>query len=759
MIDKLKNGLPGYSLAAVLLLSVFLYLPSLSGGWVGWDDGIIRDNPAIRTLSFSSIYNTFVPSGKAFLASYQPLRSLTYTLVYAVGGDRLKWFFLFNLLLHSINVLLLFVTLRYLVERWGAPSLAAKARWIALAAALLFAVHPTHVEVISWHEGGKQSLMAAFYLAAFYCYLRFMENKRTVFYISSFAAYLAALAVQPGAVSLPLVLLAAEWISATARDNKPGAGPRGRGWLRTLPFFLPALALGYHLMFVSSVSSGLSREAPLVSRLFTVPALWGKYLIKLMVPVNICSRYPLQAPQALSFFPVPAWLLFLATAGWLFFRLAGGGRLGVLALSLFASGLLPTSGLVSTSTLMADRYLYLPATGVFLAAGIGLVRLLEGTKDWHRSLALALLATGTVSLAVVTLARQRDWRSDVSLWSRVVEVYPRHSLGAFNLAYAMAGRGQDDKAICLYRRAIEIDPAYGDAWANLATLLAQRGEISRAVAAIERAAALRPDRTEVWLKRGIIYSNAGMDSLALESFTRAVGIEDRTVWIAFFDRGMSYLKLGDNRRALDDFDRAVSLGAGEFGSGQWQMMANALDKAGLATQAVELLERGVQSRRFDSGCWLTLGNMQLIAGRSRQAIQTLLQATALDSTDYRLWVLLGVARQQTGQPVLAADAYHRALALGTANRPEILNNLGLALQADGSLAEAERAWLQALELNADYLAAHLNLAAFYIGNGFKEKAAAQLSQARRLAAGRPQAASIIDEMEKSFDSPGNRADK
>ncbi|MFH1069356.1 MAG: tetratricopeptide repeat protein, partial [Candidatus Glassbacteria bacterium] len=517
----------------------------------------------------------------------------------------------------------------------------------------------------------------------------------------------------------------------------------------------PALALGYHLLFVSTVRWTSPQEIPLVSRLFTVPALWGHYLVKLLVPVNICCRYPLQAPPSVPLQSGLAWLVFLAVSGWLFFRLAGGGRLGALALVFFAAGLLPTSGLVTISTLMADRYLYIPALGIFLAAGSGTVRLLDYAGGKIKGAAMPLALAASIGMAAITLARQRDWRDPVSLWSRVVEVYPGHSLAVFNLAFARAGRGENEKAIELYRRSIALDPSYGDAWANLATLLADRGETSRAVTAVERATALRPDRAEVWLKRGIIYAEAGMDSVALESFTRTVVLDDGLAWKGFYNRAMVLLARGNYRQALADFTEAVRLGAPDFEGSQWLKMASSLQRANLSVQAAGLLERGAQAGTLDTAGWRTLGNLQLIAGRNPQAVQSLLRAAALDSADFRAWTLLGVARHQAGQAAGAVEAYRRALALDTANRPEILNNLGLALQDAGDFPAAERAWLDALELDRNYLEARFNLAAFYIDRRQREPAAEQLREVRRLAAGRPQTAEYVEKIQSALDKLDN----
>ena len=172
MAAKAFEKLSCYRLPLLALLVAVLYLPSLKNGYVGWDDALIQSNQTIRSLSVENLLEMFVPPAGR-MASYQPLRSLVYALVYAVNGPRPFGFLLLNIFLYIVNILLFYKVVKYLLQANGRQGSGQRAENIALAASAVFAFHPLHVEAVSWLQGGKPSLMAAFFLASFFYYLRF----------------------------------------------------------------------------------------------------------------------------------------------------------------------------------------------------------------------------------------------------------------------------------------------------------------------------------------------------------------------------------------------------------------------------------------------------------------------------------------------------------------------------------------------------------------------------------------------------------
>jgi len=755
MAEKALNRLSCYRLPLLVLLVAVLYLPSLKNGYVGWDDAVIRSNQAIRSLSIDNLVEMFMPPAGR-MASYQPMRSLVFALVYAANGSRPFGFLVLNILLYIANILLFYKLVKYLLQTHGGRGGAQQAENVALAASAVFAFHPLHVEAVSWLQGGKQSLMGAFFLASFFFYLRFRNGNGGGFYWLSLFLYLAALTSQPGAIGLPLLILGYETVytlekDASVRKLWPGV------LLRTIPYFLPAVLLGIKLLFFTSVTIDSPDSPSLAARIFTVPVLWGKSLLKLFLPVNICCRYPLSVPKAPPALAGSAWALFQVFVGWACWRAAGRGRLAVFAPVWFAATILPTSGLVTISTLMADRYLYLPSMGFALLLALVFSRSIELFKEQageHRAvspLPALLLVVFTLSMASVAFKRQFDWRDGMSLWSRVVALYPDHDLGTFNLAEACARDGRRDEAAELYRRVLEINPNYGEAHVNLAAYFRQQGEYERALAHLKQALILTPEKEELWINLGITLASTGRDSAALAAFESVIKQGRGMVWSAYFNRGIMLLERGLEQKAVKDLEAAARYRPGRLTTETWLKLGEVLERINRRQLAVELLSLGTGEPAFNAACWKTLGRLQILTRQSLKAVESLENALRLGGEDYRTLVMLGLASQQAGLAGKAVESYRHALELSAENRPEILNNIGQILAETGKLDRAEESYREALEIRSDYIEARVNLAILYQKKGDVSAARRTIEKALELCAGRPDSAGLGEYLQAILD--------
>jgi len=740
-------------LALLLLFVAALYFPSLENGYVGWDDALIYSNREIRSLSPGNLARMFLPSAGG-TASYQPLRTLSYAVVYAANGARPFGYLLFNILLYLANILLFYIVVEYLLAQHGGHRLRRSSANLAFVAAAAFALMPVHVEVVSWLQGGKQTLMGAFFLGSFFFYLRFRAGCGERFYWLSVLLFLCALTAQPGAIALPLLLAGYDVLVADKRGEARGERFFRMG-IRLLPFFLPALALGLQLTLISTVRIDSPEEPAIVARVFTVPILWGKYLLKLLVPVNLCCRYPMMVPDAAPLAAGAAAALVLAGAGWAFLRLVRAKVLALLGLVWFTATLLPTSGLVTTSTLMADRYLYLPGMGFGLLVALFYNELrdryLNSPHKLYPLVVRILMVVIVASWAVLSLQREFDWRDGIHLWSRVVKIYPRHDLATFNLAEAYQKRGMLQQAMEGYQKVLEINPAYGDAYVNLGVVLRKVGQEQKALANFTRAVKLRPDRAEAWINLGITEANLGEDSVAFAAFEKAIRLGGKARWKAYYNRAKLLLAWGFEDRAVADLETAARLSPHRVSGEVWCDLGRTLQRLGRLELALELVSLGKEEPAFDAACWRMLGNLQVLTSRNAEAIESLRKAIRLDPEDYRSFVLLGVAYHQAGFAHEAVKAYRRALELGGPDREKLLSNLGLALADAGLPDQAERAYRKALRLNPCYIEAWVNLAGLYRQQGKLAQARRSIETALVLCSDIPEAAQYMETLKQLLD--------
>ena len=188
---------PLAALALCLLVAVS-YFPALSAGFV-WDDAVLTGARPIQSLSgLWQIW--FEPRSLLdYEGHYWPILYTTFWLEHKLWGFDPLGYHLVNLLLHSAVTLLLWRLLR---------RLAVPGAWLA---AMIFAVHPLHVESVVWVMGRKDMLAALFYLAAALAYLRFVENRRWQGYAAMMALFVLGLLSKSIVITLPVSLLIWHW--------------------------------------------------------------------------------------------------------------------------------------------------------------------------------------------------------------------------------------------------------------------------------------------------------------------------------------------------------------------------------------------------------------------------------------------------------------------------------------------------------------------------------------------------------------------
>ena len=287
------------ALILIAVVTAVSFLSSLDNGFVNWDDNeYVTENYAIRSFSWNTLKTIFT---SFYLGTYCPLVILSYTLEYALFGLAPFGYHLTNLLLHIGNTLLVFALVLRLSTH--PPS--------ALVAALLFGVHPLHVESVAWVTERKDVLSTLFFLGALLCYLRYQEDKQAHLYALSIVAFVLSLFSKPMGVTLPLILLLCDYLCA-------------RGWTyRTLvekvPFVMVSALFSVIMVLAQHSSGGINaaRFSALVDNVLV--ACWGLvfYLSKTLAPVGLSAYYPY--PPEISFhllaFFLPPILLLALTAG------------------------------------------------------------------------------------------------------------------------------------------------------------------------------------------------------------------------------------------------------------------------------------------------------------------------------------------------------------------------------------------------------------------------------------------------------------
>lgn len=430
-----RPGLQHWHAVMALCVALFLlYARVGSYGYIDFDDtAYIEDNLMVRRgLSWEGIRWAF---GSFYAANWHPLTWISHMADVSVFGMDLGAHHLVNVALHGLVSLLVYSLIVMLLARRDA----------ALAGAMLFLVHPQHVESVAWLAERKDLLCALFYLAAilaWICHARAPSPWRIATVMLFFTL---ALLSKPMAVTLPLVLLILD-IWPLRRGDAAAHSPLRRYWplLREKLLFLPLMAGACAVTIAAQHQSGAVAgfdAMGLHDRLLNAFVSCGLYLRDFTAPSRLGVFYPFGSIDFLTEF-LPATVA-LTGAVWICIaqRRRNPGLLAGMA--WFLVTLLPVIGLVQVgSQARADRYMYIPSIGLLL----GLVSLLPAASGRGRRMGLAAVCIATVFWGLLCYLQVGYWERPDVLYKRTADVTRNNVFAETRLLDLLIANGELDAA-------------------------------------------------------------------------------------------------------------------------------------------------------------------------------------------------------------------------------------------------------------------------------------------------------------------------
>jgi protein O-mannosyl-transferase len=436
---------PGYPEFLLILLSFAVYARSLAMGFV-FDDHSMIEN--LGLLRWADVPRLFVENAADNHASnfYRPLTALWIDLVYRASGANPTGWHLAGLLLHIACVVLVFRLACHLLED----------RPTAAFAAAIFALHPTHVEAVTWISDSADALMADLLLLSALAILRWVKNGNPAWWMASWMLATACCFVKETAVVMPVLLIVVA-LSVKGKVSRPALMMTG-GCLFISSFFF--------LILRSRVLHGFSHplsNAGSSQMILTLPAAVCFYLRHLVFPVRLGYFYPLEFVtdwrSAAFLLPVLGLLAVLVVVSWLYVRLSdhrlfwfcAAWTLAPLAAPLYIK-LFPRWELVH------DRYLYLPTIALAVALGAAVKKLGWASEKIPSRWISAGMALILVAGAAETITYQSVWKNDRNLFERALLMTPRDDRAMVNLGVVDLEEGKTEQGIALLQRALEIEP-------------------------------------------------------------------------------------------------------------------------------------------------------------------------------------------------------------------------------------------------------------------------------------------------------------
>jgi tetratricopeptide (TPR) repeat protein len=529
-----------------LLITATFYLQAAFFDFVYDDFGQIVYNPGIKSWHLAlGYFSSHVWAQTGGLALYyRPVFMLWLTANYRLFHlDPLYWH-LAAIALHVLSCLLLYLFARRLTGD----------RWTAVVGALLFGLHPAHIESVAWVSGATDPLLAIFVLGALLCYQQWREageaSGRCWLAASLFISILAMLTKEV-AVVLPGLIFAYEWIFP--RTNSPSKNRFLSAIRIAIPYagvvigFLVIRARALHRVVPPHASGGLAA-------VLAWPKLLIFYLAHTLFPYRMSAFYNLVTVRHPGFqnFVWPLILISAGAAGLWY----GSQRSRVFAF-LTAWGILMLIPILNVTLLynvenVHDRYLYLPSVAfcIMLASLLGRLKEIHGTRSaW---VVLSVIAAG---YGVLTISESRYWRNDFILAQRGINVSPGHPLAPQVLGNAYIRQAKPEEAIPYLLDGVTAQPDNVDTLRSLGLCYSQINALPLAEEYLAKALAINPADSQSHAFLGMVRFRQGRLNEAEAEIRRSIALRSAQagVLLAHYYLGEVLYAKGDVQGALREY--------------------------------------------------------------------------------------------------------------------------------------------------------------------------------------------------------------
>ncbi len=521
-----QNTLIAY-IFILLCTAIFVYLNSLNGAFI-YDD-------------LSGIFeNRFIAQPMHFLTNPAMLLN---SLAFCIGKVNPFPYHIASVGVHALNVVLLFIFLRIFF-----------ADLPAFLAALLFAVHPANTESVAWISGRGYAVLGTFVLLTYILYNRATREAQGL----DKRWYAGCLIVFAYFITwnysfyfvMPLVIAWSDLVFGRWKKN----------WKYWIPFFVillmrlsmvrPFIEQRLSAMVPAGAPAAFVWSNPL-PRFFQSVAYHGGLLLW---PQKLALYHePLTSPGTVLMAGI------IVFGGVLFFLpvLYRRARETLFAVGLIVLSLAPTYSPVIVTSLVAERYLYVPGIGLSIIAAFLFDRIFF-SSDKLRKNTLVFFSFIILLCVFRTMSRNEEWKNPGIFWRKTLEAAPQNAWSHQHMGYTYQQENNMDAAANEYLQAIRLNPSLTDAYNNLGSIMMVSGRKDEAVSLYQKLLAIDPKFVKAYNNLGSLYSQMNRKDEAIASYHKALEI-DPNYAVAYFNLGGIYYEMARYEEAAPLFNKAIQL--------------------------------------------------------------------------------------------------------------------------------------------------------------------------------------------------------
>jgi len=551
--DTMTRGLPERLIYLFLTaVTALVYMQVRTHTFLNYDDGMyVTGNPfVLNGLNRIDILWAF---SNTYSGNWHPLTWISHMLDVELYGLNAGAHHITNVLIHTINTLLLYSILKKITQKI----------WLCGLVAVLFAIHPLHVESVAWISERKDVLSAFFFMLVLFFYVRYTEKETFQRYLIVVLFFIFGMLSKPMLVTLPFLLVLLDYwplnrIKLPYGNEGSGAAVTGIKkksltaiLIEKIPLFVLSFAGSVIAVFAqhSQGAIGSTQKYHLYYRVMNSLLSYVAYIRKLILPTDLAAFYPYEhhsmgwqvlfAGVLLILITILA-MMYIRRKPWFF-----------VGWFWFIGTLIPVIGILRVGLQsMADRYTYIPAIGIFIIFSWGIGDIFGGQKE--RKIKV-LIVTGILFmigiLGFVSYSQIGTWKNSMTLYGHALRVTRNNFLAHRGIGSVHLNAGRLKEASTHYLKALRIKPDYAFAHFDMGRTMFLLGEKDSAYEQFYEALKIKPEYADVFIYMGYLELDKGEYQRAADYFTKAIYVKT--------PRASAYHGLGRAMAGQEKYDAAI----------------------------------------------------------------------------------------------------------------------------------------------------------------------------------------------------------
>lgn len=647
VLDKLLNILriKKVQICILIIFTILTYINILQNGFAWDDQDFFLDWPQIKNtgelpayLSLPYLLAGDLPPNHQGV--YRPIRSAYYLASYTIWGEHAFGYHLQAIIIFTLIVILIYAVTE-LITKKKAPS---------FMAALLFTAHPIHTEAVTYTAASMDTLGILFFFLSFYCYLKMgiEKGKKNIFLLASIIYGFLAVFTYEMTLVLPLIIMLYDFSIYKFSFRKLISNINTYKNYLFIPMIyvlikFVILSIGSRADYLGAIWAVAANQARV-----GVPEIFANYLSWMIWPVNLTISHEMPTNVLMAVLRLLGMLdpsgkltIFATKVAFLFpifYVLIGLGLIYLLfrkhpliffGLAWLIISMLTVFSIIPQGATIAERFLFIPSYGFSLTVGLLFywifIKLYQSKRYKYLSLILIVLFSTVIAFYTYsTIKRNKDWRTNKTIWQSAIRVGPDNPLPykALGSVYSREGnydeaislylkameisqpdeainldlgraydkKGERDKAVTEYQKALKINPQFYIAHIYLGHIYLRENNFDAAKKEYESALEDSPNNADVFTYLGDVHYNQKQYPQALGFYNQALNL-NKNLFDVLFKVGQVYLRQSKFDAAIEVFNKSKELYPTQ--RLVYLELADAYEKKSNISKAIEALKEGL----------------------------------------------------------------------------------------------------------------------------------------------------------------------